>query len=247
MIPGRLFFYGLAVLSFSWNDGMAQDLPAPLIEAEQARGVLASGTGVRWTVDVTSSEGKKARFVATSQGGNVHAIIQQPDDAAGNRYIATSDGKMWFWKPGLSRPVSVSKRQRLSGDAAIGDIASNSFVEGYKVSGTEADGGATIYTLEADSRTATYKKIRYWIDDKRLGTKAEFYAASGNLIRTATMAYGNSANGGPFLSGMTIKDAGRTVELKFSNVEIGRYPADLFDKDQIAPPTEAETGPRKFR
>lgn len=235
------------LLAFGRLGADAQEMPAALIKAEQARGVLSGGTGVRWTVNVKSSEGKTAQFEATSQSGNVHAIIQKPEDSAGNRYIATSDGKMWFWKPSLSRPVSVSKRQRLSGDAAIGDVASNSFIEGYKVTGTEQEGGSTIYTLEADSRTATYKKIRYWVDAKNLGNKAEFYAASGNLIRTASMAYGNTANGGPFLSQMTIDDAGRTVELRFSNVQIGTFPAELFDKDKIAPENDGATGPRKFR
>ena len=223
----------------------AQEIPQPLLAAEKARGVLPGGSGVEWTVNVSSNDGKTAQFICTSQSGNVYAVIEKPENAAGNKYIATDTGKMWFWKPALSRPVSVSKRQRLSGNAAIGDIASNSFVEGYKVTGSKSADGATVYTLEADSRAAAYKKIRYWVSKKNLGVKAEFFAASGNLLRTATMDYGNKINGNPFVSQMKIVEPSRTATLKFSNVKIGTFPADLFDVKTLAPEQKRKSpGPR---
>ncbi|NNE92589.1 MAG: outer membrane lipoprotein-sorting protein, partial [Verrucomicrobiales bacterium] len=141
----------------------AQD--SALLAAEQARGVLQGKKGVKWTVRVNSTGGdggeKSAKFEAISQGGKVFAEIEEPADAKGRKYIAEADGKMWFWKPGLTRPVSVSKRQRLTGDAAIGDIASTSFVEGYKVKG-KTDGTldgepVTVYTMSANSLGDTYK------------------------------------------------------------------------------------------
>jgi hypothetical protein len=211
----------------------AQD--AALLAAEQSRGILTNA-GVRWTVDV--SGGKSAKFHVTSQGGKIFAEVVEPEDAKGRRYLAEAKGNMWFWKPGLSRPVSVSKRQRLSGDAAIGDIASTSFVEGYKVTGREDGevGGepATIYTMEATSFTDTYAKILYWVTKKdSLGKKAEFYAKSGNLVRSSTMDYGNKANNRPFLSQMQVTDSGTTITLKFSQVELGSFPASLFDRDNL--------------
>ncbi|HRQ87487.1 MAG TPA: outer membrane lipoprotein-sorting protein [Bacteroidia bacterium] len=212
----------------------AQD--AALLAAERARGILTGDQGVRWTVNVTGS--KSAKFVATSQGGKIFAEVIEPADATGRRYLAEAKGDMWFWKPGLSRPVSVSKRQRLSGDAAIGDIASTSYVDGYKVTGQE-DGDvngepATVYTMEANSLGDTYAKIRYWVTKKgNLGKKAEFYAKSGNLVRSSAMEYNNQANGGPFLSKMVISDSGKTITLAFSEVSIGSYPAKMFSRDNL--------------
>jgi len=222
----------------------AQD--AALLAAEKARGILTGNTGVRWTVNVSGN--KSAKFVAISQGGKIFAEVVEPADATGRRYLAESDGAMWFWKPGLSRPVSVSKRQRLSGDAAIGDIASTSYVDGYKVAGQE-DGevngeAATVYTLVANSLGDTYAKIRYWVTKEgHLGKKAEFYAKSGNLIRSSTMEYKNQANGRPFLSKMVVNDGGRTINLAFSEVNIGSFPADLFTRENLGGPKN--TGPRK--
>ncbi|MBU6181149.1 MAG: outer membrane lipoprotein-sorting protein [Verrucomicrobia bacterium] len=221
----------------------AQD--AALLSAEQARGIL-TGTGVRWTVNVSGK--KSAKFVATSQGGKIFAEVIEPADATGRRYLADSGGDMWFWKPGLSRPVSVSKRQRLSGDAAIGDIASTSYVDGYKVTGREEGevGGeaATIYTMEANSPGDTYAKIKYWVTkDGNLGKKAEFYAKSGNLVRSSTMDYRNHANGRPFLSKMVVADAGNTITLAFTGVELGNFPASLFTRENLGGP--GSFGPRR--
>ncbi|MDF1850581.1 MAG: outer membrane lipoprotein-sorting protein [Verrucomicrobiales bacterium] len=227
-----LFF----LLSFSLSSSLLIADDAALLAAEKARGVLTGNTGVQWIVSVTGS--KNAKFLATSQDGKVYAEVIEPADAKGRKYLAESKGNMWFWKPGLSRPVSVSKRQRLSGDAAIGDIASTSFVEGYKLVGKEdgevAGEAASVYTLKANSLSDTYAQIKYWVTkDGNLGKKAEFYAKSGNLIRSSTMDYGNTANGKPFLSKMVIEDGGQKITLAFSDVRIGQYPDQMFTRDHL--------------
>ncbi len=229
-------FLTTSLLFFALASTSAQD-PA-LLAAEQARGIMTGSTGIQWTVNVSSSDGRTASFRAISQSGKIWAEILSPEDAKGRKYIAEAKGSMWFWKPGLSRPVSVSKRQRLSGDAAIGDIASTSYVNGYKVessSAGEVNGeAATVYILKANSLSDTYREIRYWVTKKgNLGKKAEFYAKSGTLIRSSTMKYDNKVNGRPFLSKMTIKDSSKTINLSFSKVKIGNYPAALFEKKNL--------------
>lgn len=230
----KKLLFTVSLLSFSCILINAQD--AALLAAEKARGIMTGYTGVQWTVNVSGA--KSAQFLATAKGGKIHAEVIQPADAAGRKYLAEAKGAMWFWKPGLSRPVSVSKKQRLSGDAAIGDIASTSFVDGYKVVGKE-DGEvngetATVYTMKANSLGDTYAQIKYWVTKSgSLGKKAEFYAKSGNLLRTSTMEYKNMANGGPFLSKMVIQDSSRTINLTFSNVKIGNYPDSMFERDNI--------------
>ncbi|MDF1658706.1 MAG: outer membrane lipoprotein-sorting protein [Verrucomicrobiales bacterium] len=218
---------------------------AALIAAEQSRGISTGNTGVQWTVSVSGE--KSAKFVATSQGGKVFAEVIEPADALGRRYLAEAKGNMWFWKPGISRPVSVSKRQRLSGDAAIGDIASTSFVDGYKLVGKDAGEvngeAATVYSLKANSLGDTYAMIKYWVtNDKSLGKKAEFYAKSGTLLRSSLMEYNNSANGRPFLSKMMITDKGKTITLQFSNVKIGSYPAKMFEREYLGGPKSSGPG-----
>lgn len=225
-----------AILLLTATTASTQD--AALLAAERARGIMTGSSGVQWKVSVKTSDGRTASFRAVSQGGRIRAEILSPEDAKGRRYIAEAKGSMWFWKPGLSRPVSVSKRQRLSGDAAIGDIASTSYVDGYKLESSspgKVNGeAATIYILKANSLSDTYREIRYWVTKKgNLGKKAEFYAKSGTLIRSSTMEYNNKVNGKPFLSKMVIKDSSKTINLSFSEVKIGSYPTSLFDKKNL--------------
>ncbi len=88
--------------------------------------------------------------------------------------------------------------------------------------------------MKANSLGDTYAMIKYWVTTKgNLGKKAEFYANSGNLIRSSTMTYGNQVNGRPFLSQMTVTDSGTTINLKFSGVKIGSYPAKMFTRDNL--------------
>lgn len=235
----------IPIFALLWCAAPAPAQDAALLAAEQSRGILTD-SGVRWTVDVSGS--KKAKFHVVSQDGKIFAEVVEPADATGRRYLAEAKGNMWFWKPGLSRPVSVSKRQRLSGDAAIGDIASTSFVEGYKVVAQEegeVDGEpATVYTMEATSFTDTYARIRYWVTKKEsLGKKAEFYAKSGNLVRSSSMSYGNKVGGRPFLSEMRVTDSGTDIVLVFSEVELGSFPASLFQRDNLG--GVKQVGPRQ--
>lgn len=218
----------------SANDQMLRD-------AEAYRGVMTGNQGIQWRVDVTSTGGSgapKSAFMAVSQGNKIYAEVIEPGTAKGRKYIASSDGDMWFWKPGLSRPVAVYRRQRLSGDAAIGDIASTSFVDGYNVvSSSEGDVNgepAMVYTLQATSIMDTYAKIKYWVTKEgHLGKKAEFYTRTGSLLRTSTMTYENKIDDKPFLSRMEVIDSDRKVVLDYSDPKKGQYSPNLFNKDSL--------------
>ena len=52
-----------------------------------------------------------------------------------------NDRTIWFIKPGLRKPVSISARQRLVGDAANGDIATTNYARDYD--------GATLATTRS--------------------------------------------------------------------------------------------------
>jgi outer membrane lipoprotein-sorting protein len=235
----RSFFITIAVFSIAGQFARTSD--QLLLDAERYRGVMTGKQGIQWRVDVENSGGQGApssAFMAVSQGNKIYAEVIQPASAKGRKYIASSDGDMWFWKPGLSRPVAVYRRQRLSGDAAIGDIASTSFVDGYSVisaSRGEFDGEeAVVYTLQANGIMDTYAKIKYWVTrESHLGRKAEFFTRTGSLLRTSTMYYENQIDGKPFLSKMEVVDSDRKVVLKYSEPKLGQYSPALFNKDYL--------------
>jgi hypothetical protein len=152
------------------------------------------------------------------------------------------DRNMWFIRSGLKKPVSISPRQKLMGDAANGDIASTNYAEDYSgvLSGDETIKGEACYVLDlkAAGKNVTYDRIRYWVSKERLvGVKADFYTISGKLFKTANFKYDNrvrtpAGEDIPFVSELTIHDAIRpdkVTTLRYSNIKMQAIPDSTFN------------------
>jgi outer membrane lipoprotein-sorting protein len=186
-----------------------------LSKADEARGSL---DGVIWEIFIDAVENgrKQEKTVKVSaRSFNCLAIIVSPPNVKGQKLLML-DRNMWFAKPGLSKPVPISPRQKLLGSAANGDIASTNYAGDYRIvekSEEDVNGEACyLFDLVASNKRVTYDKIRYWISKQRLvGVKAEFYTVSGKMFKSAVFDYANSTtiNGEkrPFISKMTITNA----------------------------------------
>ena len=212
-----------------------------LKECDEARGNL---DGITWIVSVEALERGRQnarRILVKSSGFNVVAETVMPPRRNGQLLILVK-GNMWFYKPDLSKPVPVSKRQKLLGLAANGDIASTNYAEDYDILSFEAvdfDGRACyLFTLDAKTKNATYSRIHYWVTRQpHLGVKAEFYTArGGKLLKSARMEYKNriaTADGGRvFISRMVIHDelmSDDTTTLNFSDPVLQTIPDHVFN------------------
>lgn len=199
--------------------------------------------GLEWEVSVASqlkrdrTEHFKLKVSATS--GDWLAEFKQPRNVLGNKLLQIGDN-MWFTKKGLRKAVPISQRQRLTGSAANGDIASTNYVSDYaatRLSNEPVDSKLTyVFDLKANSASITYDRIKYWVDQETgLGVKAEFYTSAGRLLKSATFEYGNiiMVNGDQrsFISRMVIQDeinqSQRSV-LEYSNIKVKPIPAARF-------------------
>jgi outer membrane lipoprotein-sorting protein len=212
-----------------------------LRESDEARGNLS---GVTWTVDIVAREGGQTNtrsLEVKARGFDVFARTVSPPRRAGDTLVMV-DGNMWFYQPDLSKPVPISRRQKLIGKAANGDIAATNYAEDYRVvslSDGEHNGEACyLFDLEAKSSRSTYSKIRYWVSKKRLvGTKADYYTATGDkLIKTAEMTFSNRVTtdrgSRPFISRMVISDkltSKDTTTMSFSRPTFTSVPSDTFN------------------
>lgn len=183
--------------------------------ADRARGNLE---GVQWTVTLESHEGDRVStrsYRVTAKHFDFLAEAVDPPRLRGNRLLMRN-GSMWFHKPDLSKPVPISRRQKLSGTAAYGDIAATHYAEDYDITqcSTVALDGVTcrLYDLKGRTRNVTYDRIRYWIAEAdHTGRRAEYFTVSGKLMKSAVMAYAHSLKDEfgaeqPFISSMTIRD-----------------------------------------
>jgi hypothetical protein len=148
---------------------------------------------------------------------------------------------MWFSAPRTKKPLLVSSRTKLAGDAANGDIAAARYARDYrgKIVREEKAGDeeAWVLELEAVAKEATYDRIRYWVSKRRrLGLKAELLSVQGDVLKTATFEYGHSLQVGgkpaPFISRMEIRDplaAGSVTTLTYQPPRPEQHPDELFD------------------
>lgn len=203
-----------------------------LMDSDKARG--GGVAGIVWQVSVETTGLDNSKDVMTvgvkSNGDDNLMEILTPASARG-RKILMRGSNMWFSSPNVSKPVPISARQRLTGQASYGDIAATNYVDNYTATLLANDSfeGVPCYVLDlsAANKSVTYDKVKYWVaEGSGLAVKAEFYTLSGKHIKTATFKYENSISKAkvmiPFVSEMRIEDAlnGKAVTtLRYSSVE----------------------------
>lgn len=209
--------------------------------ADRARGSMK---GIIWDVEVHSVEGRREETLAfniSNRGFDFLAVYTAPPRQRDAKLLMVSRN-MWFHRPGLSKPVPISQRQRLLGKAAYGDLAATNYAEEYdpaRLPDETVDGQAChVFDLRAKSNKTTYDRIRYWVSRQSgLGVQAQFFTLSGKPIKTARMEYGNEgANeaGGKqaFVSRITFHDeliGQGTTTIRFGPPTLKALPDSLFD------------------
>ncbi|MDO8925739.1 MAG: outer membrane lipoprotein-sorting protein [Sideroxyarcus sp.] len=223
----------------------APDAHSILKDSDQARG--GGLPGIVWEIRLQSRDGERndepQRILVKAVDDSSIAETQEPVRFKGSKILQV-ERNMWMTRPGLSKPIPISPRQRMSGQASNGDIAATNYAGDYdaQLGATENVDGDPCYVLDlsAKHKRATYDKIRYWVSVKRVvGIKAEFYSVSGKLLKAARFEYGNTIEHDgkriPFISKMTIRDALIDAEtvMEFGTVKVKKIAASEFDLGQM--------------
>jgi len=205
----------------------AQDL---LVAADAARG---DTEGVTWDLDVTElSKGKtseNALFVK-SRGTNFLAEYTKPAEMKGEKLVS-HERNMWFMKPGVSKAVPISPRQRLLGAASYGDIASSAYSTHYNAKALADEGDNAVFDLTAKNDKETYDRIKLWVSkNEKVATKADYESKTGKVLKTVTFEYGNKGkdDSSPFVSKMVIKDGDDTTTLTYSDIKFTAVAPSTF-------------------
>jgi outer membrane lipoprotein-sorting protein len=135
----------------------------------------------------SSNESEEAKFLVYLKGNSKTLIkVLAPKKNLGRNMLMIEEN-MWVYVPNIRRSVRVSLNQKLTGEAANGDISRMRWAGDYKHKIEKTDKETTELFLEAVKPGLTYSKIRVWIssaDHRPL--KAEFLTLSGKIIKTAT-------------------------------------------------------------
>lgn len=225
----------------------AADAQALVRKADQARGGdLTTGLAMQSTI-TSFKKGEQLRSYSVQiegQDGNSLVTFTEPAHSRGQRMLMRQRN-MWFLSTDTKKPVPISPRQRLLGDAANGDLATANFARDYapKITGEAKVGEEVcdIIELTAKTQEVSYDKIVYYIARSNgLGLKAEYFASSGRMLKIALMKYDNKIKVGNkelvFISEMEIQDAvsqeNKTV-LSYAKPEPKNIPASRFDLQSL--------------
>src|SRR5262245_42969607 len=133
-----------------------------------------------------TTRGYKMR-VMKSQDDKVRLWFFEPAAAKGQEMLNVGDN-MWVYMPNLKRSLRVASRESFQGgDFNNGDIMRVNLETDY-TSKLIPSGDDKNWAIELTAKTpeATYDKIKLWMTkDRQLPSKAEYYAASGKLLRSA--------------------------------------------------------------
>lgn len=239
----KIFMLGcLFVSQIAW----AQISPEELLkESDKARGGVEDG--LSWTSELKTRENGETtvrKFIVKTKGVDALVEATEPLRTKGEIYVF-NDRNMWFVKPDLKKPVSISPKAKLTGLASNGDIASTWYARDYTATLEKKENikGQPHYVLflKAKNSATTYDQIRYWINEKtKLATQADFLSLQGEVLKTAKFRYENKIVVGgkqiPFVSEMYIQDKSREDYksiLKYTNLKISKYKTGEFNINNI--------------
>jgi outer membrane lipoprotein-sorting protein len=230
----------------SYAQAGAQKSASELLQtADRARGGLLKG--LEWKVDIDSTEDgdhSDRSFFVRARDYNALAQATAPARNKGEIFLF-NDHDLWFAKPGLRKPVAISARQRLTGQAANGDIASTHYSRDYSATiegkGKIGNDPVVIMRLKAKDPKVTYDQIRYYVSEKSgLALKAEFMTLQGDVMKIATFEYQNRIQAGPdkipFVSKMTIRDAkfkDNVSVISYGEPHVKEVPQSAFNVNNI--------------
>jgi hypothetical protein len=243
LLPGLLGMLALAQTVHAKDPTAVEILQA----SDRARGSDAVSEGISWAVEVhekSASAENKISYELKVKGDDAFAEATAPARNKGETMLF-NDRNIWYFKPGLKKPVAISPRQKLMGQASNGDIASTNYARDYEgtFSGSEKVDGQDTWKLDlkAKAKNVTYDRIRYWVSKKdRLGIKAEYLTVSGDVFKRATFEYKNKLEEGgksyPFVSKMVISDAVNKALVTTLNYKLPRrekHAESLFNVNNL--------------
>lgn len=223
------------------------DFALDLLKAsDRGRGGLEGGS--TWESQVeTYEDGEVTTREFLIKAKKTDALVEAlaPARNKGEFYLF-NDRNLWFFKPSLKKPVAISSRQKLSGQAANGDIASTNYARDYTptLEKTDTLNGEKVHILllKAKADNLTYDQIRYWIADKsKRAVKADFLTLEGKVFKTAVLEYKNKlkikGEDIDFVSRLEITDSlnpkNKSI-LTYKNPQVAEHPQKIFNVNNLS-------------
>lgn len=174
-----------------------------------------------------------------SQDDKIRTWFFEPAAAKGQEMLRVEDN-MWVYMPNLKRALRLASRESFQGgDFNNGDVLRVNYVADYNAKLIPAeDDKLWLLDLTAKSKEAAYDHIKLWMSkDKQQPAKAEYYAASGKILRSAKFEDVKSFHGLERPAHMTMRNelaTKRFTEMTWLDLKLDLdVPAQKFVVDDL--------------
>lgn len=166
---------------------LAAQSPSPAEIIQQADAVRNPSGSFEMTVTLEDNDGRSSEYQVLIKDRDKTLIrTTKPARARGRDWLMLDD-QMWAYIPNLRRAVRVSLRQKLSGQAANGDLSRLSWSGDYDAIIESQDDTVWVLRLTAKRKGLTYDGVRVWVDKQTSHPlRAEYLAKSGMLLKRAS-------------------------------------------------------------
>lgn len=185
---------------------------------------------------VSSYEGKESKTAGVrvyfeSVSKQIVTFIE-PDRLKDNSYLVIGYNT-WLYQKGLQRPIRISAKQKLFGDAGIAETVGINYLEDYKIVKTGENDTEYLYELIALNPKIAYQKAQLWINKN--GPKLKevlLLAVNGKPLKKLTyfdhhMLEGHQVATVEIQNLLLDKDQ-KTI-MEFKSIQNRSFPIEVFD------------------
>ena len=192
----------------------------------------------RMKIEVNSADADSVSRFDVMIRGNTKTLVKTLEPARDRgRNLLMLGEEMWAYIPNLKRALRVSLSQKLTGQAANGDISRMRWSGDYSGEIEKKDAKEWTILLTAKKKGLTYEKVRVWVDQSTFRPrKSEFLTGAGKALKTATYTAYKEMAGRVRPTELLIQDAVREQDrstLKILSMEVREFPESTFNQNSM--------------
>ncbi len=203
---------------------------ALLAEVDSYRSFDERGFSFDFATDGSEGSSLMRVSVQATKGENALVRYLAPAKDKGKLVLVRGES-FWILDLGMKKPLRISPRQLLFGQASAGDITRISYGTMYDIKGrTSAQGGFILNLAAKKGAGATYDLVDLRIDSSGRPIDAACKGRSGALIKTITYEKFENIEGKELLTAFSILDAvsGEIERVRISNFDRSLPPDSAF-------------------
>lgn len=153
------------------------------------------------------------------------------------RNLLMLEDNMWAYIPNLKRAVRVSLNQKLTGQAANGDISRMRWADDYTATIESENAKEWVLFLTANRKGLTYDKIRAHVEKNTFRPiKAQYLQLNGDPLKLATFSGYKQIAGAVRPTRITIADhikESNKSTIVIKSMEVADFPASIFNQNSL--------------